>query len=162
MDGPHHLGQPVTTVSVCNLADVDEWAALRHELWPRGSIAEYRAESIAALAKPDTLLNLIARDDQGKAIGFAEAAIRHDYVNGCKTSPVGFLEGIYVDPHYRRRSVARELIAAVEAWTIARGCSELASDAALDNHQSHKMHNALGFEETQRVVFFRKLLTKRT
>ncbi|WEJ59067.1 aminoglycoside 6'-N-acetyltransferase [Devosia sp. FJ2-5-3] len=158
MDGADHLGQPVTTIRNCTLADVDEWAALRLELWPKGSIAEYRAENIAALAEPDKLLNLLARDAAGKAIGFAEAAIRHDYVNGCKTSPVGFLEGIYVDPEYRRRSVARDLIAGVEAWTIERGCTELASDAALDNIRSHQMHNALGFAETQRAVFFRKVL----
>ena len=27
-------------------------------------------------------------------VGFAEASLRHDYVNGCETSRVAFLEGI--------------------------------------------------------------------
>jgi aminoglycoside 6'-N-acetyltransferase I len=36
---------------------------------------------------------------------------------------------------------------------------ELASDALLDNNGSHAMHEALGFTETERVVYFRKALT---
>ena len=33
---------------------------------------------------------------------------------------------------------------------------ELASDAGIDNTVSHGMHTGLGFEETERVVYFRK------
>jgi len=43
-------------------------------------------------------------------------------------------------------------------WARERGCSELASDALLDNAASRAMHRALGFEETERAVFFRKSL----
>lgn len=38
------------------------------------------------------------------------------------------------------------------------GCGELASDAPLENAASHAMHHALGFVETERVVFFKKAL----
>jgi aminoglycoside 6'-N-acetyltransferase I len=34
----------------------------------------------------------------------------------------------------------------------------MASDAFLDNSASHQMHGALGFSETERVVYFRKSL----
>jgi aminoglycoside 6'-N-acetyltransferase I len=88
--------------------------------------------------------------------GFAEAAIRTDYVNGAQSSPVGFLEGLYVVPHGRRNGVARLLVAAVTRWAAECGCSELASDAALANTASQALHRALGFEETERVVYFRK------
>jgi aminoglycoside 6'-N-acetyltransferase I len=77
-------------------------------------------------------------------------------VNGCETSPVAFLEGIYVEPWARRQGVAKELVAEVERWAFARGCQEFASDALLDDTDSHGMHVALGFEETERVVYFRK------
>ena len=79
-------------------------------------------------------------------------------MNGCETSPVGFLEGIYVDPAQRRQGMARALNAAAEQWARACGCSEFASDALLDNIDSHRMHAALGFAETERVVMFRKVL----
>ena len=37
-----------------------------------------------------------------------------DYVNGCTTSPVGFLEGLYVAAAARRQGVARALCDAAE------------------------------------------------
>jgi aminoglycoside 6'-N-acetyltransferase I len=71
---------------------------------------------------------------------------------------VDFLEGIVVDPSVRRQGVAASLVAAVADWARGQGLSELASDAELHNIVSHAMHAALGFEETQRVVYFRKAL----
>jgi aminoglycoside 6'-N-acetyltransferase I len=44
----------------------------------------------------------------------------------------------------------------VKALTV--GCREFAWDAAVENEPSHAMHRALGFEKTERVVFFRKSL----
>lgn len=145
-------------VERCQPADIEDWLALRCALWPERSAPEHRAEL------EDILINgreaaFIARDDSGAAVGFAEAALRHDYVNGCETSPVAFLEGIYVAPAQRRRGAAQKLCAAVEDWARQSGCSEFASDAALDNLDSHAMHRALGFAETERVVYFRKRLT---
>lgn len=72
-----------------------------------------------------------------------------------------FLEGICVAPGFRGRGIARSLVAEAERWAAAQGCSEFASDAQLDNVSSHAMHRALGFEETERVVYFRKNLRTR-
>lgn len=91
-------------------------------------------------------------------MGFAEAALRHDYVNGCTTSPVAFLEGVYVRSRCRKRGVARLLCRAVERWAAGMGCSELASDTDLGNAASQQMHTALGFDETERVIYYRKLI----
>lgn len=156
MDCPHHLGQPVT-IAVVTAADTADWAALRHALWSQSSADEHAAE-MADLLIPGNTLTLLARRDDGTAIGFAEASIRHDYVNGCDTTPVGFLEGIYVVPQHRRAWVARQLVETVTVWVRSKGCTEMASDAAIGNSQSHQMHNARGFEETQRVVYFRKTI----
>ena len=145
-------------IAPATIADLDHWSRLRHALWDTGSIDEHAAEIAAVLATPGETLNLMARTDTGEAIGFAEASLRRDYVNGCETSPVAFLEGIYVLPEFRRRGVAQALVGAVEAWARQQGCTELASDAAIDNIGSQAMHHALGFEETQRVVYFRKLV----
>ena len=133
-----------------------DWLDLRQALWS-WALSEHRAEALAAFANPDAV-TFLARDDQGQAVGFAEATLRHDYVNGCSTSPVGFLEGIYVREANRKQGVARALVKAVEDWTRERGCCELASDAWLDDSNSHRMHRALGFLETERVVYFRKAL----
>jgi len=138
------------------------WTALRVALWPEGSRDEHAADIVEFIAEmaagSGQICFLAMRGDE--AVGFAEAAIRHDYVNGCETSPVGFLEGIYVEPSSRRAGVAGKLLAAVEAWGRANGCSELGSDAELTNVQSHAFHRGLGFEETERVVYFRKIIEK--
>ena len=108
------------------------------------------------LSDPSRFAQFISIDEKGHPTGLAEASIRHDYVNGASTSPVAFLEGIYVEPKARQMGLARALIEAVSAWAVNQGISELASDANVSNTLSHTMHMALGFEETERVVFFRK------
>lgn len=125
------------------------WLALRAALWGE------EAGDPADLPEGDG--NFVALADD-RVIGFAEAAVRRDYVNGCDGSPVLFLEGVFVDPGHRRQGVAGALVAAVANWGRAQGCSEFASDAELDNTDSHAMHRALGFVETERVVYFRREL----
>ena len=88
-------------VEPCTLQTLDEWVALRHALWPDGSEQDHRADAQALLWEQKEAIALLVRLGNGTAAGFAEAALRRDYVNGCSTSPVGFLEGIYVKPEYR-------------------------------------------------------------
>jgi aminoglycoside 6'-N-acetyltransferase I len=147
-------------IELCTRQTLDEWVALRQCLWPDTSEREERAEAEAMLAHPERAIAFLARTSDGKAVGFAEATLRHDYVNGCITSPVAFLEGIFVRPEHRRRGVARLLVRAVEDWAADLGCSEFASDAELHNSVSHRMHAALGFQETEQVVYFRKRLRR--
>lgn len=155
MDRTHHLGQPVR-IAQATPEDAEAWLELRLALWPGERREEFAAEIEALLVDPGDTVNLIARADNGEAMGFAEADLRRDYVEGCKTSPVAFLEGIYVAPDHRRKGVAAALTRAVEDWGRKNGCTEFASDALLANLDSQAMHRALGFEETNRVVYFRK------
>lgn len=132
------------------------WLQLRQALWPDGSAEEHLAEMGSFLAEHHRYAQFMAYNADGEAIGFVEAAVRTDYVNGTTTSPVAFLEGIYVVPAYRRKGTGAALVAAITEWARGAGYSELASDALLANESSHAMHRALGFDETERVVFFRK------
>jgi aminoglycoside 6'-N-acetyltransferase I len=133
--------------------DLDDLRAMRIALWPDSG-----SDDLTSLTSPsDSGIVLICRIGNAPA-GFAEIGLRRDYVNGCETSPVAFLEGIYVIPTQRRRGIARLMIAAAEEWARQKSCKEFASDAALENQPSHLMHRALGFAETQRVVYFRKVL----
>ncbi|MEB3211139.1 MAG: aminoglycoside 6'-N-acetyltransferase [Leptolyngbyaceae bacterium] len=135
----------------------EDWLRLRSELWPSLSQTEHQAELEQFVTNP-RFKALMVRSPEGIAIGFAEAYLREDYVNGCETSPVAFLEGIFVRPEFRRQGVARRLCEAIEQWARAQGCSEFASDVLLENHVSQAMHIHLGFEETERVVYFKKKL----
>jgi len=143
-------------IEEANPKQLDAWSHLRAELWPESSIEYHRTEIAEFLSKEGAIAYLAC--EQTGVVGFAEATLRYDYVNGCSTSPVLFLEGIYVLPENRRQGVARSLCGAVAAWGRAAGCREFGSDALIDNVESHAFHAALGFAETGRVVYFRKPL----
>ena len=83
---------------------------------------------------------------------------RRDYVEGTQTSPVGYLEGIYVREQYRGRGQARALLRACEDWAAERGCGEFASDCQLENTDSIAFHLGAGFAEANRIVCFVKPL----
>jgi aminoglycoside 6'-N-acetyltransferase I len=137
--------------------DLSEWATLRQLLWPDEDRATHEA-ALRELLRGDKFAGFVARTADNEPIGFAEATIRTDWVNGCDTSPVLFLEGLFVTSSARRRGVARDLVEAVAIWGRAKDATEFASDAPLDNEASHAMHRALGFAETERVLFFRREL----
>ena len=141
----------------CTLLDHEGWLPLRVALWP-DCAADNDHDKQTMLSAPERNLVLTFVDEHDKTVGFAEASIRTDYVNGTRSSPVAFLEGLYVQPASRGQGIARQLVAGVQQWAEEMGCTELASDALLDNHASHAMHEALGFTETERVVYFLKPL----
>ncbi len=154
----HDFDGHAVRIAPAQAEDAADWLAMRTALWPSGANGAHADEIAALLVDAGETINLIARGGDGVALGFAEAALRRDYVNGCKTSPVAFLEGIFVKPEARGKGIARALVGAVEGWAREQGCSEFASDAPIGNLVSADMHRALGFAETQRVVFFRKVL----
>jgi aminoglycoside 6'-N-acetyltransferase I len=142
-------------IRLATASDVEGWAALRALLWPDTSPAAHRAEIAALLARPGSEAVAFLDDGADGLRGFAEASLRRDHVNGCDTSPVAFLEGIFVRPDHRGCGLGRQLVGAVRGWARELNCAELGSDAALDNTASHAFHAAAGFEETERVVYFR-------
>jgi aminoglycoside 6'-N-acetyltransferase I len=133
-----------------------DWLTLRSELWPHCSEEEHLAEMADICSSPNRLSAFVAYDNVARPVGFAEAAARTDYVNGTNSSPVGFIEGIYVVANARHQGFGRALVATVEAWAQSIGCREMASDARIENDSSQAFHRAVGFSETQRVVYFRK------
>jgi aminoglycoside 6'-N-acetyltransferase I len=147
-----------TFIERCNSLDQPGWLDFRLALWPDATADDHRAYMAIALAQPERFLQLMLYDAQRRPVGFIEGSIRSDYVNGTESSPVGFVEGVYVEATWRRKGIARTLFAAIGDWAKARGCRELASDALLENEASQRAHRALGFRETERVVYFTKPL----
>lgn len=134
---------------------LSDLAALAAKLWdhPAGELAAKFSE---LLEQEDAAL-FLARQS-GEAVGFAQCQLRHDYVEGTSTSPVGYLEGIYVEPAHRQHGVAAALLHACEAWTKRQGCTEFASDCELENADSLRFHQRLGFREANRIICFTKEL----
>lgn len=145
-------------IEPCESVEHPGWLRLRQALWPDCAREQHLEEMKHFIANPQRYVQFVAYSARREAVGLAEASVRSDYVNGTQSSPVGFLEGLYVVPAARRRGVAAALVAQVADWVRRAGCRELACDAVLENSISHVVHQALGFQETERVVFFRRKL----
>lgn len=149
------------TVRAARSSDREPLAAMRAALWPDGPVEEHATELDAILAGEWSQLFpyvvLVAESD-GALVGFAEVTLR-SRAEGCDPAqPAGYLEGWYVAGAHRRRRVGAELMRAAEDWARAQGCVEMASDTWLDNEPSQRAHEALGYEEADRCVHYRKKL----
>lgn len=133
-----------------------DWLPLRCAFWDGESEEEHYASLVKFTTTHAPFFAFIASDENGKAVGFAEVSVRRDFVNGTSSSPVLYLEGIFVLPELRGQGVSAALCRAAEDWGRANGIREFASDSDIDNELSIRAHLGLGFEETDRVVCFRK------
>lgn len=140
--------EPLTSI------DAPGWLSLRAELWPDSTPAQHREEMASFLADPGRFAQFVVRSPEHDALGFVEASLRTEHVTGAGSLPVAFLEGLYVRPAARRNGLARRLVQSVIEWAASQGCTELASDTPLENLLSQSVHRQLGFQETQRIVYF--------
>jgi len=129
---------------------------MRLTLWPEESPEELLADLEQVVADPTNQVFVAARPDGGLG-GFLEFGLRK-YAEGCDTSPVGYIEGWYVDEDLRLQQVGGALVRAAEDWARQQGLREMASDCLLDNSVSEQAHLALGYEEVERLITFRKSL----
>ena len=132
---------------------------MRDALWP-GSLWDHEVETRKYFAAAgDRPIVFVAEEDEN-LVGFLELDFRK-YAPDCLSSPVPFIEGWYVEPAWQRRGVGRALVEAAEARALELGYTEIASDVEIDNAGSIAAHLALGYEEVERTVAFRRSL-KRT
>ncbi|MBD5129689.1 MAG: GNAT family N-acetyltransferase [Ruminococcaceae bacterium] len=136
-----------------DISKISEMAVL---MWTDNSVNELAEEFSEILLKEDARIFVKCENDV--PVGFAQCQLRYDYVEGTQTSPVGYLEGIFVDENYRHGGYAKELLNKCEAWAKEKGCKEFASDCELDNDISFRFHKAVNFTEANRLVCFTKQL----
>jgi aminoglycoside 6'-N-acetyltransferase I len=145
------------TVRHLRETDLDEWFRLRKMLWDETADDDHKSEMIDILDHHESQLVLFADTGSGHLIGFLEASIR-PYVEDCETDHVGYLEGWFIEPEFRKRGIGRELVRQAETWAREKGCTEMASDAEIGNDMSLTAHLNLGYRETSRLVHLRKEL----
>lgn len=137
-------------------SDAQAAAELAILMWD-GSTVEELTENMDSVIGSSEGAVFLAREGDS-FIGFAQCQLRHDYVEGTDSSPVGYLEGILVQKEYRCRGYARALLERCQQWAREQGCTEFASDCELDNETSRRFHMKVGFEEANRVICFTKQL----
>ena len=133
--------------------DHESWARMRSALWP-----DQTPDDMARWLATDTTVTLVAVLPDGTLCGFVEVDER-PFAEGCETSPVAYVEGLYVEPEARRRGVAVALLYTAERWARDRGYREIASDADPENVASHRTHVRAGFFVAGRAVLYARRLS---
>ncbi len=152
----------VRKVRAAQSGDRCQVVEMRVALWPESSIEEqtHELDAILSTGMSGTLpgVVLVSQDQDGSLLVFVEVGLR-SHADGCNTErPVGFVEGWFVREEYRNQGAGKELVDAAEAWARSLGCLEMASDTQVENLESQRAHQALGFEIADRCVHFRKAL----
>ena len=144
------------TIRRATMHDRDAWLEMRQALWPDFPKLEHVREiEVTITTKTDVVF--VAESQSGQVVGFVEASLR-SFAEGCETSPVGYVEGWFVRPEHRRQGIGQALVAAAEQWAVEQGCFEMASDARIENTAIQQAHLAIGYEETSRLVCFKRRL----
>lgn len=136
--------------------DKPEWIRMRQGLWPDAPLEYLDYDLDDILADPEQAAFVASRAD-GSLIAFIEASLR-EYAEACETSPVGYIEAWFVDPHVRGQKLGREMMQAAEGWAREKGCTEMASDTWLENEAGIAAHLKMGYWEVERLVHFVKRL----
>ena len=137
-------------------SELDILANLAALMWSGHSVSELFHEFSEIIMKENAQFFLKFENDV--PVGFAQCQLRYDYVEGTKTTPVSYLEGIFVKEGNRSKGYAKQLLAACEAWAKDNGCREFASDCEIDNTGSFYFHKAMNFTEANRIICFTKVL----
>lgn len=139
-----------------SIEDSNIVAELALLLWPDNEIDELEKDIKESFSSNENASFIYFHNDV--PAGFAQCGLRRDYVEGTESSPVGYLEGIFIKSEYRMTGIAKQLLKECENWARAQGCSEFASDCELINDESLKFHLNVGFEEANRIICFTKKL----
>ncbi len=129
-------------------------AELAVQMWDTHTVDELEAEFTETIQ--DEQAGFFIKYAGNTPVGFAQCGLRNDYVEGTESSPVGYLEGIFVQEAFRKQGFAKQLLCACEKWAKDMGCTEFASDCELDNYGSLQFHIAMGFAEANRIICFKK------
>ncbi len=133
--------------------EMSRWGELRSRVYPELD-EEYDTREMEMILHSNHWFCFFVVEGAEQIIGLVELSLRN-IVDNCLTSPVAYLEGLYLEEAWRGRGLGREVIQSIFAWCRERGLSELATDAELDNEAAQAFYRALGFEETDRVVEFK-------
>lgn len=145
-----------SAVRIAGESDAHAVAGLAALMWGSHTVESLETEFAKLLADENARVLLLYVN--GAPVGFAQCQLRHDYVEGTATTPVGYLEGIFIKEDSRKKGYAKALLESCENWAKGKGCAEFASDCELDNDISLAFHKAVGFEEANRIICFAKKL----
>ena len=137
--------------------DIKAWSEMRTELWP--DTDDYHLSEINAFFDGVSIdiEQVYVIEKVEEVFGFIELNIRN-FAEGSRKSSVPYVEGWFIKPGFQSMGYGQKLTETAEFWASSLGFTELASDTEIVNERSIKLHNKMGFKETDRIVCFLKKL----
>lgn len=83
-------------------------------------------------------------------------SLKFEHVHEATSTPVGYLEGIFVKEKYRKLGIAKKMYEAGEKWAKSKGCLQMGSDTWDWNKDSVLFHKKLGFKIANPIIHFIK------
>ncbi|WP_375586058.1 GNAT family N-acetyltransferase [Cyclobacterium xiamenense] len=143
------------TYSTFQKSDFESLLKMGLKLWTDYGESKL-AEQLERVCSLNNQKILIAKNSKDIAIGFSIFSIREDYVEGADKTPTGYLEGIYVEPQFRKNGIAKRFLQMGEQWLKTKNCTQIGSDTWLTDIESRKFHKKIGFWEEDELVHFLK------
>jgi aminoglycoside 6'-N-acetyltransferase I len=152
--GAGKKARPSFELQPATAKDRAAWKAMRADMFA-GLDDAFHDHEIERILESRDRKCLFVRAPNRDVVGFMEVSLRN-LVDGCQGGPVGYIEGIYLVPEYRGLGLGGTLTDAAASWFASRGCRDMATDTEIDNEEAQAFWSELGFEETWRVVQYRK------
>jgi len=132
--------------------DIPSWTRLKHSLWPHHPFEEHEKDARRTLSEPNEACFLLFEQSIG-AVGFIECR-----VYPAQPESYCHIEGWYVEPQFRRLGWGRELVEAVELWSLHQAIPRLTSDTTPKYPISPAAHVKAGFKTLAQLTIFCKEL----
>jgi ribosomal protein S18 acetylase RimI-like enzyme len=135
--------------------EIEEYAddLVRNRGWTEASALEKSRRDFAELAPrgvetPDQRIEVAVDPDSGERIGLVWFARQQRGPD----REVLFLNDLAVEEPYRRRGVARRLMAILEGRARELGLDRIELNVFGDNHGARRLYDSLGYVETSRQM----------
>lgn len=132
--------------------NIDQLTEMGLALWPNNDYELMKNEFVYIIGHLNNRVYLAKSDED--YIGFIHMSIRSGFVEGADTSPVGYVEGIYVREDFRKKGVAKELYDAGVQWAKSKKCTQIGADIGLDNDMCPDFYIKMGFNEVNRIICY--------
>lgn len=132
--------------------NLDQLTDLAFALWPNNEKDIIKSDFVYIIGHLSNKV-LLAKSDEDY-IGFIHMSIRSGFVEGANTTPVGYVEGIYVKPDFRRKGVAKELYHAGIEWLKSKKCTQIGADIGIYNDMCPDFYIGMGFKEVNRIICY--------
>ena len=103
--------------------DISILAELAIHMWETHTRPELEVEFTEIINNKNAVCYITYSENT--PVGFSQCQLRNDYVEGTETSPVGYLEGVFVLSEYRHKVLQRNFYKRVKHGLKQRGVRNL-------------------------------------